>query len=714
MTTKKFTLKTKEGSWRFFLLFVGLILVCSLVAQLFVQQGYKINVSHIIYEVRGGELSMELYKPMEVDSNDSLPLMIIGHGGSESLAATSMISWEFAKRGYVVLSVSAYSSGLSDQPAINDDGTREENYFRGGSQGYYDALQYARSISYVDQTRIGMWGHSAGYYCISGALAVDGDYLTMNDRMLNVLYNDFGLQISEEQIMQNADDIAANELSEDQLDFYYLRKAQEQEIYDGYVKAARVVEFYFGQTATVAGHEVARDPQVNTLVGLGTHEEANGSYYLGTTDQYKSIFHTGTDDVVRNGWYGIPDYSIDPNATSTLIGEAFTSSILESPELKAAIENRSARMFLSPETFHNGMLWDPSAISQTIDFYTQALEFNGGDIGAADAKPIAVKNLTSSYMALTFTTLSLVALVGMLVALASILLKTKFFAPCAVEHYQPRLTTKNVAFYIAAVLAVVAGFAGAYLSSDVDLGFSWSNATATKWLPWEPGQMRTFMVTGGTALAGLLLFVILAVIIRKKNNNDIPALKEMNLKFGLVPVLKTALLSVILIAAAYASAAFIRGAFNSRFLFVDGSFEMMKPYSFMRMFKYALILLPFTLIISTLNNLTLLKNVSNFVDNLINVVVYSFGGELVVILALILTYSTPQHPVVFNVHAILSLLILIPLTNYLYRKLFKLTGSVWAGAFIVALLLGWRLASYISHQFIYWGPNTLAAFWGIY
>ena len=302
----------------------------------------------------------------------------------------------------------------------------------------------------------------------------------------------------------------------------------------------------------------------------------------------------------------------------------------------------------------------------------------------------------------------------MLVSLASILLKTKFFAVCAVEHYQPRLTAKDVTFYIAAILAVIAGFAGAYFSSEEDISFKWSNATMTKWLPWEPGQMRTFMITGGTALVGLLLFVILTIISRKKKNEKIPTLKEMNLKFGLVPVLKTALLSVILIVAAYVSAAFIRGAFNSRFLFVDGTFEVMKPYNFMRMFKYALILLPFSLIISTLNNLTLLKNVSNFVDNLINVVVYSFGGELVVILALILTYSTPEHPVVFHVHAILSLLVLIPLTNYLYRKLFKLTGSVWAGAIFVALLLGWRLASYISHQFMYWGPNTLSAFWGIY
>ena len=122
MNTKKFTLKTKEGSWRVFLLFVVLILLFSLVAQLIVQKAYTINVSHVNYEVRGADLSMELYKPMEVDSEDSLPLVILANGGSESIPAVSMIAWELAKRGMVVLSVNAYSMGLSDQPAINDSG----------------------------------------------------------------------------------------------------------------------------------------------------------------------------------------------------------------------------------------------------------------------------------------------------------------------------------------------------------------------------------------------------------------------------------------------------------------------------------------------------------------------------------------------------------------------------------------------------------------
>jgi hypothetical protein len=133
----------------------------------------------------------------------------------------------------------------------------------------------------------------------------------------------------------------------------------------------------------------------------------------------------------------------------------------------------------------------------------------------------------------------------------------------------------------------------------------------------------------------------------------------------------------------------------------------------MRLFKYAIILLPFTLVISSLNNLTIVKNVSDTTDTIISVVVNSLGAYLLIAIGLVLTYSTKDHGVVFALHGILSLLPIIPIVNYLYRKLFKMSGSIWAGAIVVSLLLSWRLASYISHMFMYIGPNEISAFWGM-
>jgi hypothetical protein len=278
--SRKLTLKTVNGSWRLFALFVILILLFSLFANLLISRGYKIDVSDVTYEVRGAELSMELYKPTGVDSSYSLPCMIITHGGSESLSATSLVSWEFARRGFVVLAVSQYGAALSGQPAISEASLKEDNF---GPEGLYDALEYARSLTYVDKTRIGMWGHSSGTFSVSEALRVDDECLTMNDRMLNVLYNSFGVKITEDQLTQNADDIAAAQLNASQLELYKYQKTEQQKIYDNYVKSARFVEDDVNTTVKVAGFEVTRNPQVNMMLGLGTHESGGAS--LGTTDQ---------------------------------------------------------------------------------------------------------------------------------------------------------------------------------------------------------------------------------------------------------------------------------------------------------------------------------------------------------------------------------------------------------------------------------------------
>jgi len=712
MKEKKFTLKTVKGSWRLFALFLAIILLCSIVSQMIITQGYKIQISTITYEVRGGELNFELYKPTDASSAEKLPCIILSHGGSESLAANSLNAWEFAKRGFVVMNVSMYSCGLSEQPAINDGGTTEENYFRGGTQGMYDALQYARSIAYVDPERIAFWGHSAGYICESATLLQDGEYLSMNDRMLNVLYDEFGVQISEEQLTQNADDIAAAELNAEQLAVYNYRKGEVQKIVNGYVKGARIHEMFAEAKVTVAGHEVVRNLQSNFMVSIGSHED-NGTYYNGETDQYKSIFHTGTANVERNTWYNICDYINDPTATSTQIGAFFDTRIDNSQELADAIQNGTARIFLNPETFHNGMLWDGRAISTTIEFYTQVLGYNNGNIGE-DNHPISSKNLASSYTALAFTTLAFLSVIGLLIALASILLKSTFFAGIVSAPYEPKLSTKDKGFYITAVFAFIAAFLGVWFNSMADLSFSLSNATATKWLPWEPGQMRTFMMIIGTAVPGLILFLLIGFINRKDKSGTLAKISDVRVKCGWKNFAKTCLICVILFATFYIIAAFIKEFFDARFLIADGTFEMMKPYGFMRTFKYALILLPFTLIISTMNNMWSLKNVSDTKDTIINVIVTSLGAEVLILISILVTYSSPQQAVLFNLHTLLPIIIYAPVMSYLYRKIYKLTGSVWLGAMLVAVILGWRLSSYISHQFIYWGPNEMAAFWGIY
>lgn len=715
---EKVTLTTRDGAIKVAALFLAAIVLFSFAAQLISTQAYKITISDIVLDIRGGDLHMELYRPANASSQDKLPAILLTHGGSESLAADSMMAWELARRGFVVLNISAYGAGLSDQPNIVEDGTTGMDgarWNRGATMGMWDALQYAKSLAFVDPTRIGSWAHSTGRHLFTKVVTYYGQNLTLNDRMLNVLYNEFGITITEDQLTENADDIAAQVLTGEQLAVYGVRKAQEVETVSTYMKAARLTERGYAQKAKVAGFDVIRDPQMNLICGLGTHE-GTGSYYLGDTDQYKGIFHT-SDTVQKNSWYAMPDSIHDPEATATLIGEAFDVDVNSNEALKNAIDTNTARFFLNPVTMHNGNLWSPAALTVYLDFYTQAMGYNNGELSDPNTQPIDCKDLSVSFATLILTSLSTFAAIGLIVALAAYILRGNIFASCRLEAYAPRMVVKSKDFILWVIATAVTGFMGAWGASMSDPSFTWSNKTMTKWLPWEPGQVRTYLMLIHTVAAGVALFIILGLLFRKKDKSQGSLAKISQLNPGLrgvKNVLKTLGVSVMLFAATYACANLINTFFDSRFLVIDGSFELMKGYSFGRMFRYALIVLPGTLVISGLNNMVSVKNVKDGTDTFINVLVTSLGMLLFVGIAYIVTYSTPNGGDSMHIQCILSIIPMVPMFNYLYRKLFKVSGSIWLGAFVVALLIGWRLAGYISHQFMWYGNNEIAAFFGIY
>lgn len=708
---KKITFSNKPGSWRMLALFLALALILGAAANFVQSDKYRIMTKQITIDTRGGYLSFEQYEPRNVSADDSIPAIVLFHGGSESLSASSMVAWELARRGFVVLNASMYSCGLSEQVAVTEDGTREQNYFRGGTQGMYDILQYVRNMKFVNQEAVGLWAHSAGVLGCAGAITLEGDYYTTNDKLLNVLYNDFGVAITEEQIMQNADEIAAANLTAEQLAVYNYEKAKIEELEKVAVRGARLSASGYGKKVTVAGIEVARDPQINAMTGTGVHEDG-GYLEIGQQDRYKGIFKTGEEEVKRNGWYAIPDVSVDPAAKSTYLGQIYETTVQNSPALAEAIANRQARLLYVPNTFHNGNLWDDDAVSETVEFFVQTMGYNNGYFADGTANPIGT-GTSYSYITLTLTTASLVCAVVAMMALISILTKGTYFRSLEMPVYEPALSPKSFSFVIAAVFSICAAAFGVYMGSSGDRSFTISNATATKWLPWEPGQVRTMTQLVCTAALGLVFFIILRLATRK-SANTVVGVKEINLAYGWKNVGKAILAGLTAIFALYLVNEVLQKFFSIRFVFVDGSFESMHAFGFARMIKYAIILLPFTLIISSLNNMWSLKGVSDGADTAINVCVTSIGALAVVVYALVMTFSTPGHGAVLDVHCILSVLVLVPIMNYIYRKAFKLTGSVWVGAILVALFVAWRLSSYVSHQFIYYGPDPIKAFWGFY
>lgn len=54
-----------------------------------------------------------------------------------------------------------------------------------------------------------------------------------------------------------------------------------------------------------------------------------------------------------------------------------------------------------------------------------------------------------------------------------------------------------------------------------------------------------------------------------------------------------------------------------------------------------------------------------------------------------------------------ALLLFVPLSVYVARKTYRVTGSIWTGAFLNSFLIGWSWVSAISITNVYMGKTFL-------
>jgi pimeloyl-ACP methyl ester carboxylesterase len=111
----------------------------------------------------GTTMSALLYVPAGASPNRRAPGILAVHGYINSRETQDGFAIEFARRGYVVLSIDQTGHGYSSGPAFS-------NGFGGP-----DALRYLRSLPMVDNTQIGLEGHSMGGWTVLAAAAAMPD-----------------------------------------------------------------------------------------------------------------------------------------------------------------------------------------------------------------------------------------------------------------------------------------------------------------------------------------------------------------------------------------------------------------------------------------------------------------------------------------------------------------------------------------------------------
>lgn len=707
MKEKKLTLATASGSRKILAILLVVILVCSFVAQLISSDFGKVKVSDITIDARGAELHFQQYVPAGVSDSDSLPAIVTIHGGGVPSGVMRGIAEELAKRGFVVVNVDAYGAGLSEQPS-SDDGGQGVNGFNpfNTPQGVLDAVDYLRGLSFVDSTRIGIVGHSLGATRASITALADCGYLTLNDQLINVLAETFGVALAQDEIFTPADELAARYLNDDQLAHYEALKADVTERFNTRVKSITILGsdatlVYPQSVVTVAGYEVTRSLQTNIAVINGLWDTA-GRGEAQNLDSIKGGLYL-SDAAMTETWYALNDQE----QSSTALGGLFEISADSDTALAQAIEQRSARIVCLNEETHSKNFFSVQTTKDIVKVNEQMLEYNGGNLGQGN-QPVSAEQSGSFIWRSIFNCIAMLAMIGLIFPVVSLLVKCNFFKECVGTK---EATTANAynkkTYWIFAAVIVIYTFIAIYFGNNKGVMRFPINHT---WpLAGTAGNTILFILI----LAGCALVLLVCYALIGKKTTGQTGLSPLLGGVKVKGVFKCLLMAAITLVVGYASLMLISYLFNQDYRLWMTTFGEMRVELWFIAARYALVFFPVYLLIGGVTNYTIRNDIATWKDTVINVVIGSLGVWLCCAVDILLCkfgdYSG-THFAAFTCSY--SMLLYVPLTVVINRKLYNITKNIWTGAFVNAMFLAWSFTAAQTLSDAYFGQNFLSVFFG--
>lgn len=707
MKEKKLTLATASGSRKILAILLAVILICSFVAQLISSDFGKVKVSDITIDARGAELHFQQYVPAGVSDSDSLPAIVTIHGGGVPSGSMRGIAEELAKRGFVVVNVDAYGAGLSEQPP-SDDGGQGINGFNpfDTPQGVLDAVDYLRGLSFVDSTRIGIVGHSLGATRTSITALADCSYLTLNDQLVNMLFETFGVALGQDEILTPADELASQYLNSDQMTYYEALKAEVTEHFNTRIKSITILGsdaslVYPQSVVTVAGYEVTRSLQTNIAVINGLWD-TTGRGEAQNLDSIKGGLYL-SEAAITDTWYTLNDQE----QSSSVLGGLFDISADSNAALDQAIEQRSARIVCINEETHSKNFFSTQTTKDIVKVNEQMLGYNGGNLGEGN-QPVPAEKSGSFIWRAIFNGIAMLAMIGLIFPVVALLVKCNFFKECVGTKEATNANAYNKkTYWIFAAVIVIYTFIAIYLGNNKGVMLFPINHT---WpLAGTAGNTILFILI----LAGCsLLLLICYALIGKKTSGQTglsPLLGGVKVK----GVLKCLLMAAITLAVGYASLMLISYLLNQDYRFWMTTFGEMRVELWFIAARYALIFFPMYLLIGAVTNYTIRKDIATWKDTTINVIIGSLGVWLCCAVDLLLckfgNYSG-THFAAFTCSY--SMLLYVPITIVINRKLYNITKNIWTGAFANAMFLAWSFTAAQTLSDAYFGQNFLSVFLG--
>lgn len=698
------SLGTREGCKRWLAILIAIILVSSFAAQMIASQSGSIKISNITFDARGAEINGDLYYPAGTTDEDKCPAVILAPGAGVVKENMRGLAEELARRGYVVFNVNPYGNGLSETPVYNENdmGPDQFNIF-GTPLGVLDAVNFLRGLEFVDDTRIGLSGHSQGSRRTGYAALMDCGYYTFNDVLLILLNEKFGVEISAEDIALDANEIAKARLTPEAYAVYEKLVPEYQADYDVMTKALCLLGStaqYCNPTAVVnvAGHEVTRTCKVN--MGI-----INGSFdfsYVGFNNDNatKAAWYIPeSEDIVNEGYYALDDL----NSTSKLVGMFRQDTIVNNPELATAIENRSLRIVMQTPETHSANFFSDHTFAMVVDFFNQTLNNNADVAVTADGEIIF-------YWRELMNLIAMFAMLGMIIPLLSLFLLDRRYAGAQAPELEGE-PDKPWVSWVMFVLSIGSGFLALYLGSG---NKSFIKMPGGYDFPLMLTAWTTVHLTTWLALFAIILAVVY-LLLSRKFKTFLQYLKN-QIAIGFKNILRSVFMGIAFITLAYTMLTVIEYLFQQDFRWWMTAYTELKANHWWYVLTYGALMLPFFLLISLgLNYISdrTLKGRKPWQDLLITVLVNSAGLWLLWAISTVLVHTGVTKGYVFcNFILTYGALLTVPINVFILRASYQKTRTIWTGAVICSLMVAWLLVS-TSGMNGSWIPQTwLSVFLG--
>ncbi len=148
-----------QAAKRHLLVSIIVIVLASFIASMVQDSWGRVHVQDIKIPTQNGQwVVADLYKPRTATVENPAPLVVVVPGFQRSKEALANIAIELSRRGVVVILIDPYAQGFSSA-SMSPRAATTEGY------GLYAVVDYAAdtpNMNYIDRTRIGATGHSAG------------------------------------------------------------------------------------------------------------------------------------------------------------------------------------------------------------------------------------------------------------------------------------------------------------------------------------------------------------------------------------------------------------------------------------------------------------------------------------------------------------------------------------------------------------------------